>query len=258
MNLCIAITTFNRVDYLKKCVNTWRETKGNHNWELIVADNGSTDGTVEWCESFSDITLIENKERGLHYQINSLLKHINRSGFDICFMADDDVYFSKPGWDDLYINAMKESNFEHLVYHNQSRKKVFIDKPILKEKVASYTDWIHALGCFYTVTQNIIDKVGYYDIRTFGPHESAHIDYTYRCCKAGFNTLPNPFDAKYSNEYVKLRWQWNDPTYEHSLDESQREARRCSLDPLINELGYVNFCKNRLFVPHQNRFKIKV
>jgi hypothetical protein len=124
--------------------------------------------------------------------------------------------------------------------------------PIRKGKLEANTDWVHALGCFCTITQEILDKVGYYDIAHFGPHESAHIDYTYRCCRCGFNELPYPYDAADSNAYIHLKWQHNDPSYRHSMPEKERDTRRSKLDPLINKQKYLDFRKDTIYVPYGN------
>ena len=51
-----AVTTINRLEYLKSFVSTWLETKSpDAESVLIVADDGSTDGTVEWLTEDMDV-----------------------------------------------------------------------------------------------------------------------------------------------------------------------------------------------------------
>lgn len=45
----VVTLTFNRLPWTRRCLPTWLEA-GDDDWELIVVDNGSTDGTVEWLE----------------------------------------------------------------------------------------------------------------------------------------------------------------------------------------------------------------
>jgi len=214
---------------------------------VIVADDGSTDDTIQYLEGLEglDVILLKNSNSGVHYQTNSIIKTLRNLDFDVCFKVDDDVYFKKTGWDNLYLEAIKNSGYEHLVYHNDDRKKKFIPKEKFNNKVKASTDFAHVLGCFYTLTPNILNKVGCFDVETFGKQESGHIDYTYRCGLAGFNDPLTPFDADRSNEFIGLRWQHNDPTYEHSLPEEKRMQRRSKYDPIINSSGYLNFMENR-------------
>jgi GT2 family glycosyltransferase len=45
----IIIPTFNRLDLLQSCVESIRTYTGGIPYEIIVVDNGSSDGTVQWC-----------------------------------------------------------------------------------------------------------------------------------------------------------------------------------------------------------------
>ena len=60
MKLSIITLTLNKLDYTKKFIKSLFEyTK---DFELIIVDNGSTDGTVEYLETLDNIKLIKNSE----------------------------------------------------------------------------------------------------------------------------------------------------------------------------------------------------
>jgi GT2 family glycosyltransferase len=49
--LSVIISTRNRVESLRRCVDAMASVKTDHEWELIIVDNGSTDGTHEYLTS---------------------------------------------------------------------------------------------------------------------------------------------------------------------------------------------------------------
>ncbi|MDR2832210.1 MAG: glycosyltransferase, partial [Streptococcaceae bacterium] len=55
MDISVIIPTFNRVDTLRKGIETLFNQKNTAgiDWEIIVVDNGSTDGTKQMVESIS-------------------------------------------------------------------------------------------------------------------------------------------------------------------------------------------------------------
>ncbi|HDR6271283.1 TPA: glycosyltransferase [Bacillus cereus] len=57
----IVILTHNQLKYTKECIDSIREYTDQKEYELIVVDNASTDGTVQWLQQ-QDILLIENAE----------------------------------------------------------------------------------------------------------------------------------------------------------------------------------------------------
>lgn len=54
----IIILTWNGLQYTKRCLATLIETTNFSNYEILVADNGSTDGTLEFLQSHGSIRLL--------------------------------------------------------------------------------------------------------------------------------------------------------------------------------------------------------
>jgi GT2 family glycosyltransferase len=57
----IVILTWNGLAYTKRCLETLRERTTFPDYEVVVVDNGSTDGTVEYLRSLPWVRLFENR-----------------------------------------------------------------------------------------------------------------------------------------------------------------------------------------------------
>lgn len=56
------ILSFNTLDYTKQCIDSIRANCKLGCYELVIIDNASTDGSVEWLEQQEDIILLKNTE----------------------------------------------------------------------------------------------------------------------------------------------------------------------------------------------------
>jgi GT2 family glycosyltransferase len=103
----IVIPTYNRKKLLQKAI-TSVIAQTYSNWQLIIADDGSTDGTAELIKSFSDsrITIIELPHTGHIGNVRNA-GAIGGKGEWIAFLDSDDVWM--PGKLELQLNALRKS-----------------------------------------------------------------------------------------------------------------------------------------------------
>lgn len=213
-NIVYMITTYNRITFLKKTIETWKTTfNKKYNWTLIVADDGSNDGTLDYLYNLNiddvKIIIIENNRRGVHYQTNSLIKCALELelDFDYGFKSDDDIIFKSKGWDNLYFNASISTNFYHLIFYD---KKWGDMRNELQESIFKYsilencTNYKNIQGAFWTFNRTVLESVGFFDIDNFNLCGLGHVDFSLRCCRLGFNDIKNPYDIKDSNNYISL------------------------------------------------------
>lgn len=95
----VAICTRNRRESLARCLDSLCKQRTNFEWEILVVDNGSTDGTHEViapAQSASDvmIRMVLEPTPGLTHARNRALSDAHG---DIVVMSDDDMTFDK-GW----------------------------------------------------------------------------------------------------------------------------------------------------------------
>ncbi len=213
MKFVLAITTFNRINFLQECVKSWMATRSSEEWELIIADDGSTDKTKDYLKTL-DATIIHNQRNGVAHQTNTILNKLESMDYDLCFKCDDDMLFTNNGWDYLYWNAIQKSGYEHLVYDNPQFnlgtwcKDNILLTPKTSDSVIALAKIKAAKGCFYTLTKSIQSKIGYMDTLNF-LHGFEHVDFSMRCARANFNHKDFIFDAINSNNYISYRFPWH-------------------------------------------------
>ena len=90
-NLSIILVTYNQLDMTKLCVDSIRSNVPNGTYEIIVVDNASTDGTVEWLGKQADIrTIFNDTNRGFPAACNQGAE-IAQNGNDIFLLNNDTV-----------------------------------------------------------------------------------------------------------------------------------------------------------------------
>lgn len=92
MRIAAAITTFNRLESLRHCLDTVRaQTRPVE--EIIVVDDASTDGTGEWLAEQPGLVVIRAPEnRGCSSSFHTAMRAAYDRGHDWVFAMDDDVY----------------------------------------------------------------------------------------------------------------------------------------------------------------------
>ncbi len=101
MKISIIIATYNRCEHLKKILASLikQERNTSFTFEIIVADNNSTDATKTVAESFKprfneDIKYLFESKQGKSYALNSAIQSAQG---DIVVFTDDDV-IADPDW----------------------------------------------------------------------------------------------------------------------------------------------------------------
>ena len=259
--LLLALITWNRVDYLKQCVDSWLATRSaDYHWVVAIADDGSTDGTLEYLAGLDlphETHILRNYRRYAAGQTNTLLQLSAKLDYHIGFKVDDDVIFRKPGWDKLYVDAVRASGFCHLchlnlLYLQQMRRHQDPDfrlpEPVLdpSKTCQSYADAASRQGRVYTFVPKMLEDVGYNDELNFPIRGQWHLDYTARACRAGYNRADTFFDACGSTDYID--YQECQPGYRCSLPWGDEYKKTKSPQELSRRATIVSD-EQRVFVP---------
>ena len=250
------VTTINRIEYLQSFVKEWLETKSESaDSTLIIADDGSTDGTLEWLTDNIDVgdsrlIVLQNNGTGIARQTNSIFEKIVSLDFnpDAIFMCNDDIRFLNSGWDDLYFEAMKSSGYDHLVYFNPKWKAPTHSELSGENKeLTSHCSARDAMGCFYTLTPKLIEGIGYFDEKSFPVRGHSHIDFTLRACRFEANDPNFLYDASKSNELIGM---FLKDTYKRTNRTlSVREMWLTTSDESLAKRESILLNEERVFIP---------
>lgn len=95
--ISIIILTWNCLDYTKRCLDTLRQHTDLDRHDVIIVDNGSTDGTVEFLRSLDWIRLIQNDTNLGFVKGNNIgIRHSDPHS-DI-LLLNNDIEIAQDGW----------------------------------------------------------------------------------------------------------------------------------------------------------------
>ncbi len=103
----IIIPVHNNLDYTRKCLDGIRKTKGLFKIEIIIINNGSSDGTQEFLRSLgNEIKVISNINNENYAYVNNQGAEI-ASGKYLVFLNNDTFPF--PGWLDAFAKEFHDN-----------------------------------------------------------------------------------------------------------------------------------------------------
>ena len=88
--ISVIIPTFNRKQTLKRAIESVKN-QSYQNWELMIVDDGSTDGTIEFLKDFSDCRILSLPSSGVSRARNAGAQEAR--GHWLAFLDSDDEWF---------------------------------------------------------------------------------------------------------------------------------------------------------------------
>ncbi|HCY27849.1 MAG TPA: glycosyltransferase family 2 protein, partial [Alteromonas macleodii] len=183
LNVGIGVITYNRKDHLAKTVEAIKAfTTGDY--QIVVADDGSKDDTVEWCEknnvphtNCQNKGVVRNKNRALYY-LNEVKK------VDVLILLEDDCRPNKESWQKEWVIAALL--WGHINYaHKRIIKK---EDAVLSGTGSSTLPYLCKLvtGQCTACSKDAMDNIGYLDPR-FSGYGAGHVEWTERFIRQGYN-----------------------------------------------------------------------
>ncbi|GLI39688.1 glycosyltransferase family 2 protein [Geobacter hydrogenophilus] len=182
--ISIVIPLYNQVAYTKLCVQSLRSV-GLDGAEVLLIDNGSTDGTAEFLETCSDLRVLRNRDNlGCAGAWN---QGVRETDSEWVVILNNDVIVS-PGWQDGLLDAAEKEGFDvvspairegEYTYDIESYSREFVGqmKDVVRRGVAD--------GICFMVRRRVFESVGLFDENfKIGQFEDA--DFFRRARNAGF------------------------------------------------------------------------
>lgn len=200
-NISIVILTYNNLDYTKVCIDSIRKYNCNEYYEIIVVDNNSTDGTVQWLKEQKDLIVIFNEEnRGFPAGCNQgILKAIE--GNDI-FLLNNDTVIMKNSIFNLRMGLYSSecigatgSISNSISYYQQININCddfngyinFAEKNNITDE-AQYEERLKLVGFAMLFKRNVLNLVGLLDER-FSPGNFEDDDISLRIINEGYKLM---------------------------------------------------------------------
>ncbi|MDQ4070030.1 MAG: glycosyltransferase [Actinomycetota bacterium] len=104
--VAVVMPTWNALAYTRACVAALRSRTEHPAWRLVVVDNGSTDGTVEWLRTVDGVAVIANP-RNLGFSKACNMGIAAASGDEDVVLINNDVEILDPRW----LTSMQEAAY---------------------------------------------------------------------------------------------------------------------------------------------------
>ena len=182
----VGVITYNRIDHMIENV-TRIQKYSSCNPFILVSDDGSSDGTKEWCASHS-VACMSGVNTGVVRNKNRALYHLSEvEQCDVVILIEDDCWPDAESWDKSW--ALSSLVWGHINYAH--RRIIKNQENIVCGDGSVYLPYVAKLvtGQCTGVSADALRKVGYLN-PVFKGYGVGHVEWTERFVRFGYNGLP--------------------------------------------------------------------
>ncbi len=176
----IGIITYNRKDILAETIERVRALTREPDAALVVADDGSTDGTLHMLRSMR-VPVVTGVNMGIAWNKNRALFMLSQAlGCETMILLEDDARPARLAWESQWIAAARQ--WGHVNYAGDWMREYFVsgsgtaDDPVRSSMVTAQCA---------AFSREALSFAGYFDPRFTGyGHE--HVEHTCRMIRLGY------------------------------------------------------------------------
>lgn len=198
----IVILTYNNLAYNKDCINSIRTYTAPDAYELIVVDNGSSDGTREWLKEQSGIKLLLNEENAGFPKGCNMGIALAEKDSDILLLNNDTIVTANwlenlqcclysaedVGAAGAVCNHNENLQWEDLPYGGDFEKMQALAKENNRPDSARWEQKLFLIGFCILIKRTVFDAVGPLD-EAYSPGYVEDNDYSLRILTAGYRLM---------------------------------------------------------------------
>lgn len=142
--VAIVIVTYNRLKLLQEEIDSLR-LQTYKDFRIIVVNNGSTDGTLQWLEKQKDIQAITQENLGGAGGFYTGMKYAAENGYDYVWVMDDDVECSSNALEELMKISCNTPEMGFLCSRVfAADKKTLMNVPVIDDMIidGEYERWL--------------------------------------------------------------------------------------------------------------------
>ncbi|MBU1120337.1 MAG: glycosyltransferase family 2 protein [archaeon] len=183
----IIILNWNSYGYTKNCINSIKKNTPDINYEIILVDNGSKDGSCERLEKqFPDLIFIKNKvNKGFPYGLNQGYR-VSRGNYLV--PMNNDALVTKD-WLNEAINLLESDEKIGIVGVKEVSPQQFEDKELIEKIRNSPNREKMTLPVGWVMKRKMLQEVGYLDTEYFSPVYGEEADWNFRARKLGYRIM---------------------------------------------------------------------
>lgn len=198
-NTSIIILTYNNLDYNIQCIESIRTFTEKNTYEIVVVDNGSTDGTREWLLKQNDLKLIfPNENTGFPKGCNLGIEAAEKEN-DILLLNNDTVV--TPNWlynlrtclynDELTgaVGPITNYAWNHQsidVHYTSIQEMIKFSETLNNSDNNKWEPKIKLIGFCLLIKRKVLNTIGLLD-EIFSPGNFEDDDLCVRITEAGYN-----------------------------------------------------------------------
>ena len=194
----VIIPTFNRINDLKKCIESIKLCTILNNIEIIVVSNGCKDGTVEYIQKLGEPFKIIHWPEPLGY-VNSVNIGVSLSKGDYIILLNNDVIFNGKSWLPDLVEPFD----------------MFSTAGITGPYKGHWNKYPWLMFFCVAVKIDVFKKIGLFDIN-FHPGYGEDVDFCIRATKAGFTIHQVPEEPLVQDKFDKTFKNGQFPIYHAS------------------------------------------